>query len=131
MSLDFDNATPHEILDHVIEGGIIDRQGIDALTRHLNEDWVIDLHEAEFLFQVNHAIGGRDENIEGWSDFFVDNICRLILFDLHSPGELDEAEGNWLADQLGKHGCDNLTEKALIEEVRKKAQKIEGRFAQM
>lgn len=130
MSLDFDNSTPHQILEHVLEGGSIDRNGIDALTRHLNKDWRIDLHEAEFLFQVNAAIGQRDEEMEGWTEFFCDNIARLVLFDLHTPGELDEAEGNWLADQLEKSGCGNQTEKTMVEHIRDRAQKIEGRFGQ-
>lgn len=128
MSFDFDNATPHEILEFIIAGGMIDQKGIDALTRHLNKDWVIDLHEAEFLFQVNQAIGDRDEKFEAWGHFFTEQISKLVLFDLHTPGELCETEGNWLADQLAKFSCGNQSEKQLVKHIRDKAQKIEGRF---
>ena len=129
MSIDFEKATPHEILEFVREGGMIDRQGIKILDRHLNEDWIIDLHEAEFLFQVNCEIGDRDEKLPGWAEFFSEHIAKLLLFDLHTPGELCEAEGNWLADQLDKFGCGNHSEKTTIELIRNKAQSIQGRFA--
>ncbi len=128
MSLDFDTATPHQILEFFKDGGSINQKGIDALTRHLNADWVIDLNEAEFLFQVNSAIGDRDEAIELWGPFFVDNISRLVLFDLHTPGEIDETEGNWLAEMFEKFGCGNQSEKSLIEYIKDNAKSVAGRF---
>ncbi len=129
MTLNFDTASPHQILEYVKDGGEIDRTAIDALTRHLNEDWIIDLNEAEFLFQVNHAIGARDEDNEAWAEFFCDNISKLVLFDLQTPGEIDEPEGNWLADMLHKFGCNNQSENRLIEHIRTSAKSIAGRFA--
>lgn len=129
MSLNFETATPHQILDFIKEGGSIDKKGIDALTGHLNADWIIDLNEAEFLFQVNAAIGSRDEESEEWPEFFKDNVSKLVLFDLHTPGEIDEAEGNWLADMLNKFGCQNQSEKLLVEYIRDNAKSIAGKFA--
>ena len=129
MSLNFETATPHQILEFVKEGGQINRQAIDALTGHLNADWIIDLNEAEFLFQVNAAIGSRDEENEPWTAFFCDNISKLVLFDLHTPGEIDETEGNWLADMLDRFGCGNHSEKTLVESIRDQAKSVAGRFA--
>lgn len=131
MPFDFQSATPHEILEHVRDGGTLDQQGIDFLAGHLNKDWVIDLHEAEFLFQVNEAIGDRDEEMPGWTQFFAEQIAKLLLFDLHTPGELCETEGNWLADQLQKFGCGNQSEQVMLEMIRDQAQSLNGRFAQL
>lgn len=129
MTINFETANPHEILEFVQNGGEIDGSAIDALTRHLNSDWIIDIKEAEFLFQVNQAIGDRDEENEAWAGFFCDNIGKLILFDLHTPGEIDEAEGNWLADMLDQYGCNNRSEKQLVDHIRKSAKSIAGRFS--
>lgn len=131
MSFNYSNATAHQILDHIKKGGRIDQECIASLTAQLDRDWVIDLNEAEFLFQVNQAIGERDDEMELWTPFFRDNIARFILFDLHTPGEIDEPEGNWLADMLDRFGCGNSSEKALLKYIRVNAGKISGRFAGM
>ena len=126
----YDDMRADEILELVIADGKVDSEEVRALARKLNQDWVVDRAEVELLFRVNQSLGQRDSDCPEWTEFFANNVSRLLIMDLDTPGEIDSTEGDWLADTLDKHGVGNTTELELLDALRKGASKIDGRVAQ-
>ena len=50
--------------------------------------------------------------------------------DMNTPGEINDSEGDWLADMFQAHAADNSTQKRLVEELRNVAEKIGGRIGE-
>ena len=64
------------------------------------------------------------------AEFFASSISRLIVMDMNTPGEINDSEGDWLADMFQAHAADNSTQKRLVEELRNMAGKIGGRIGE-
>ncbi len=119
-----------EVLKKVVADSAINAQQVEALENFVRQDWVIDQNEAKFLFRVNHAVGKNDEDCPQWTQFFVTSIARLVVFDLNTPGQIDEAEGDWLAEMLDENSVGNDSELALIAEIKKNTTSVSGKIAQ-
>ena len=126
----FDELSADQILEKVMADGVVDADEVRALDCKLKQDWVVDRGEIELLFRVNKSLGERSDTCDEWTSFFVDNVSRLLIMDLDTPGEIDEAEGDWLADVLDQHSVGNTTELALIDALRKGTSRIAGRITQ-
>ena len=50
--------------------------------------------------------------------------------DMNTPGEINDSEGDWLADMFEAHAADNSTQKRLVEELRNISGKIGGRIGE-
>jgi hypothetical protein len=118
-----------KILEKILSDGIVEADEVEALREKLEQDWVVDHSEVELLFRVNHSLGGKAEDCPEWTAFFVDNVSRLLILDLDTPGEIDEAEGDWLAGLLDRYGAANVTEEALLSALQKSATRIAGKVA--
>ncbi len=127
---DYDQLSADQILTKVISDGVVDSHEISALERKLGQDWVVDRQEIELLFRVNHALGEKDTDCAEWTRFFVDHVSRLLIHDLDSPGEIDESEGDWLADVLDQFGVANTTESELLSVLQDNCSGIRGRVSQ-
>ena len=119
-----------EILKQVVQDTEINADQVKELERFVKQDWVIDQDEAKFLFRVNEALGSNHDDCPEWSQFFVTSISRFVVMDMNSPGEIDEAEGNWLAEMLDEFSVDNESEKKLIYEIQKTTSSIGGTLGQ-
>ncbi len=122
------SASLHALVQQVLDDGQLDETRIEQIERALKSDWIVDRSEIEWLFQINQKLGDRDEQFPQWSDLFVNNVARLVVMDLETPGEIDESEGDWLAEVFDQYSVGNATEKRLIEEIRSMAKSIGGRF---
>ena len=69
--------------------------------------------EAEFLFELNRATAGAD-NDPAWRDLFVKAITMHVLYGGDSPDRVDEQEAAWLSGQIGADGDDHANEQALL-----------------
>ena len=79
--------TLNELKADLLADGIIDADEVARLKEVLYEDGVIDKEEADFLFEINDAVTGKD-NDPAWEAFFIQAIADFLLKDEVSPGEL-------------------------------------------
>ena len=107
----------------ILADGIIDEQEVIQLREILYEDGIIDKEEAEFLFELNDAVSGKN-NDPSWQTLFVDAITSFLLDDEKSPGEVDDEEAKWLLNKLQADGKIDSIEQALLVNLKNKAKKI-------
>lgn len=112
--------TLQELKADLLADGIIDAAEVAKLKEILYADGVIDKEEAEFLFEINDAVTGK-ENDPSWETFFIQAISDFLLKDEVSPGEIDADEAAWLVEKIGADGQVDGTEKALLVNLQKEA----------
>ena len=83
--------TLQEMKAELLADGIIDANEVKELEVVLYADGKIDEEEANFLFELNDAVSGKD-NDPAWNTLFVKAISSYLLDDENSPGEIDDAE---------------------------------------
>ena len=62
--------TLQELKADLLADGIIDAEEVVKLKEILYADGIIDKDEAEFLFEINDAVTGKD-NAPSWESFFI------------------------------------------------------------
>jgi hypothetical protein len=112
--------TLNELKKSILADGVIDRAEVKQLREVLYADGIIDKEEAEFLFELNDAVSGK-ENDPTWGEFFINAISDFLLEDESSPGEIDKEEAKWLLERIQGDGQLDKTEKALLENLKKKS----------
>lgn len=120
--------TLQELKADLLADGIIDAAEVAKLKEVLYADGVIDKEEAEFLFEINDAVTGK-ENDPSWQAFFIQAISDFLLKDEVSPGEIDADEVAWLVEKIGADGQVDGTEKALLENLQKEAKSFPDSLA--
>jgi uncharacterized tellurite resistance protein B-like protein len=120
--------TLQELKADLLADGIIDAEEVAKLKEILYADGVIDKEEAEFLFEINDAVTGKD-NDPAWESFFIQAISDFLLKDEVSPGEIDSEEAAWLVEKIGADGQVDGTEKALLENLKKVAKSFPASLA--
>lgn len=126
----WENHPVRDVLQRVVQESKISVDQVRELERFVREDWVIDKDEAKFLFRVNKALDECEDVCPEWAQFFVTSISRLVVLDMNSPGEIDPAEGDWLADMLNEFSIDNASERKLVFELQKTTSSIGGKLGQ-
>lgn len=125
-----ENLTPDAILDKIQRTKRINKSDVEILRKKVNEDWQVKLKEAEVLFRVNQILKDADDECPEWIEFFVDCISRAVVLDMNTPGEIDESEGDWLADMFKNYSAGNSAQQKLVREIQNIAGKINGRIGQ-
>lgn len=120
--------TLQELKADLLADGIIDAEEVVKLKEILYADGIIDKDEAEFLFEINDAVTGKD-NAPSWESFFIQAISDFLLKDEVSPGEIDADEAAWLVEKIGADGQVDGTEKALLENLKKEAKSFPASLA--
>lgn len=120
--------TLQELKADLLADGVIDEAEVAKLKEILYADGVIDKDEAEFLFEINDAVAGK-ENDPSWETFFIQAISDFLLKDVVSPSEIDADEAAWLVEKIGADGQVDGTEKALLENLRKEAKDFPANLA--
>lgn len=113
----------------ILEDGVIDADEVKEIKAVIYADGVIDQEEADFLFDLNDAVSGND-NDASWGDLFVEAICGFLLEDDISPGVIDDEESIWLFEKVVSDGELDDIEKRLLNTLKEKAknfpQKLEA-----
>ena len=109
-----------ELKKSILADGVIDEAEVKELREVLYADGTIDKEEAEFLFELNDAVSGKDNTPE-WEKLFIEAITSFLLEDEVSPGEIDDEEAKWLLAKIQGDGQLDKIEKALIDNLKKKA----------
>ena len=125
MTLDFSQAAPREVIESICQDGKVDQAEIDALNAALGSDWQIDREEAQLLFQINDATQQNEANADGWGELFVNAIVQFTVFDMNSPGEIEQEEASWLIDQLVQHPLLDQNEETLLKTIKKQATRVD------
>lgn len=117
-----------ELKADLLADGIIDAAEVEKLKEILYADGIIDKEEADFLFELNDAVTGKD-NDPSWESFFIQAIADFLLKDEVSPGEIDADEAAWLEEKIGADGQVDGTEKALLEKLKVEAKSFPANLA--
>tara|TARA_B100001093_G_scaffold382743_1_gene368305 strand:- start:2567 stop:3733 length:1167 start_codon:yes stop_codon:yes gene_type:complete len=115
-----ENLTLEQFKAAILEDGIIDADEVANIKTRLYEDGIIDREEADFLFELNDACSGK-ENDPAWNDFFIDAISDHVLKDEATPGVIDDDEASYLIDKIKGDGQVDKTELALLVNICEKA----------
>ena len=107
-------ATLEELKKELLADGVIDAAEVAQLKEVLYADGVIDKEEADFLFELNDAVSGK-ENAPEWTAFFTQAICEV------SPGVIDADEEAWLIAKVNNDGQVDEAEKALLRAIKAQA----------
>jgi len=119
-----------ELKKDLLADGIIDVGEVKELENVLYADGKIDKDEADFLFELNNAVSGK-ENAPEWKEFFVKVITSFVLDDDQSNGEVDEEEAKYLYDQIKGDGQIDDIEKALLENIKAKSKNFPALLAEL
>ena len=84
----------------------------------------VDRSEANFLFDLNDAVTGKD-NADGWSELFVEAIGNHLMEDEESPGVVDGDEAEWLIERIEGDDEYDATEKALLGHLQENAEELD------
>ena len=113
-------ANLEQLKKDLLADGIIDAEEVKTIKEVIYEDGKIDKDEADFLFELNDAVSGK-ENAPEWKSLFIDAITSFMHEDEVSPNEIDDEEANYLYNQIKGDGQVDETERALLENLKAKS----------
>ena len=123
-------ANLEQLKKELLADGIIDSEEVKTIKAVIYEDGKIDKDEADFLFELNDAVSGK-ENAPEWKDLCVDAIAAFVLEDEVSPNEIDEDEAEYLYNQIKGDGQVDDIERALLENIKAKAKSFPAKLASL
>ena len=123
-------ANLDELKKDLLSDGIIDVEEVETIKHKIYEDGKIDREEANFLFELNDAVTGKD-NAPEWKELFIDAITAYVLEDEMSPDVIDEDEADYLYEQINGDGQIDDTERALLENIKAKAKNFPEKLASL
>lgn len=112
--------TLEQLKTELLADGIIDASEVKVLENLLYADGKIDTEEADFLFELNDAVSGNENDLS-WESFFVKAISDYLLEDENSPNEIDAEEAEWLYNKIKGAGQIDSTEKKLLLNLKEKS----------
>lgn len=104
----------------ILADGIIDADEVRIINQAIYEDGKIDREEADFMFELNDVVSGK-ENHYSWKDLFVKAISDYVLKDDTSYGSVDEEEADYLIGKIQGDGKIDEIEQALLLKILEKA----------
>lgn len=123
-------ANLEQLKKELLADGIIDSEEVKTIKAVIYEDGKIDKDEADFLFELNDAVSGKN-NAREWKDLFVDAITAFVLEDEVSPNEIDSDEADYLYNQIKGDGQVDDIERALLENIKAKAKNFPEKLASL
>ena len=104
----------------ILADGVIDAEEVITIKQTVYEDGKIDKEEADFMFELNDAVSGK-ENHYTWKDLFVKVITDYLLKDDTSYGSVDDDETDYIISKIQGDGKIDEIEKALLLKIIEKA----------
>ena len=104
----------------ILADGVIDADEVRTINQAIYEDGKIDREEADFMFELNDAVSGK-ENHYSWKDLFVKAITDHVLKDDTSYGSVDDEEADYLIGKIQGDGKIDEIEQALLLKILEKA----------
>lgn len=122
--------TLQELKNELLADGVIDANETKELETLLFADGRIDSEEANFIFELNDAVSGKINDV-AWNKLFVKVITSYLLDDEVSPGEIDEAEADWLYNKIKGDGQIDAVEKELLLHLKCKAKNFPTKLEEL
>lgn len=119
-----------ELKRKLLADGIINLDEANELEQLLFADGKIDSEEAEFIFEINDAVSGKN-NDAAWNKLFVKAIASYLLDDENSPGEIDETESDWLYNKIKGDGQIDTVERELLLYLKSKAKNFPTKLEEL
>jgi uncharacterized membrane protein len=113
-----------QIASKAIEQGFVDPEMVADIEKYYDAHSVICSDKANLLLNVNSAVRSDPRNCSAWAKLFAQAICRFVVFDLQSPGEVEEEESQWLEQYLAKEEGLSEAEVRLLKEIQEDACRI-------
>lgn len=110
-----------KIASEAITQGFVDPETVTALTKHCDAHSVICQDKANLLFSINASVRTSQQNCPAWHQLFAQTICRFVVFDMNSPGEIAESESQWLIQQITNSEELTESETSLLKEIQEHA----------
>ena len=116
----------------ILEKGIVYANEVEMIKNVIyssgsGEGEGVDRAEADFLFDINDAVSGK-ENAPSWKNLFVEALSKHVLEDINSPGEIDEDEAEWLINRIEGDDTYDENEKELLTNIKAHAKKIHSKL---
>ena len=105
-----------QLKEELLQDGKIDAAEVKELELVLFADGKIDTEEADFLFELNNAVSGKD-NDSSWETLFIKAISSYVLEDDNSAGSIDAKEAQWLFDKINGDGTIDGVELNLLKSL--------------
>jgi|SRR5690606_14601247 len=112
--------TLEQLKKELLADEVIDAAEVKELETVLFADGKIDTEEAEFLFELNNAVLGK-ENDPSWETLFIRAITSYLLEDQNSAGEIDSDEADWLYEKIKGDGQIDTIERNLLLTLQSKS----------
>ena len=119
--------TLEEFAKEILDDGLIDENEVKSIKERIYADGIIDREEADFLFELNDSVSGK-ENAPSWSVLFVEALTDHVLKDEESPNILDDDEADYLIKKIKGDDKVDSTELELIVNITSKAEKCTDSF---
>jgi len=126
---DYMNASLDDLAKDIIADGIVDADEVKGMRERVYADGIVDREEADFLFSINDAVSGHD-NDPGWKAFFVEALTKHVLEDEISPNEVDADETDYLISKIEADGKVDDVELALLVNIIATAKKTTEKLQQ-
>ncbi len=88
-----------ELAADITADGVVDAEEVSQIRERIYADGIIERDEADFLFTINDAVSGA-ENDPSWGELFAEAIADHVLKDEVSPGVVDEDEAQYLISKI-------------------------------
>ncbi len=88
-----------ELAADITADGIVDAEKVTKIRERIYADGVIDREEADFLFTINDAVSGAENDLS-WGELFAEAIADHVLKDEETPGVVDEDEAQYLISKI-------------------------------
>lgn len=122
--------TLQEYKAEILADGIIDANEVKELEQLLFADGKIDSEEADFLFELNDAVTGKDNDCP-WNKLFVRAIVSYLLEDELSPGEIDDEEADWLYNKIKGDGQIDTLERELLLQLKSQTKNFPAKLEEL
>jgi len=122
--------TLQEYKAELLADGIIDANEVKELEQLLFADGKIDSEEADFLFELNDAVTGKDNDCS-WNKLFIRAIVSYLLEDELSPGEIDDEEADWLYNKIKGDGQIDTLERELLLQLKSQAKNFPAKLEEL
>lgn len=110
-----------EIAETVCDQGFVDQAALTALEEHFSSHSIVDQAKADLLFHISAAVSSSPKTCSAWPSLFLQSVCRYVVFDLNTPGEIAECEANWLRQHISDQREMTRIEIELIREIQRSA----------
>ena len=111
----------------ILADGVIDAEEVITIKNAIYEDGKIDREEADFMFALNDAVSGKQNN-STWKDLFVNAITDYVLKDETSYGSVDDDEAVYLIKKIKGDSQIDVIEQALLLNIYTKASSTCDKF---